>query len=43
MIQRFVPVVKLGYGMIRSVRPFLGAVQGLMTPAEAAAVEAELQ
>ncbi|WHX49040.1 hypothetical protein QNH46_23855 [Paenibacillus woosongensis] len=39
MIQRFVPVVKLGYGMIKSIRPFLGAVQGLMTPAEAAAAE----
>lgn len=32
MIQRFIPVVKLGYGMIKSIRPFLGAVQGLMTP-----------
>lgn len=41
MIQRFVPVVKLGYGMIRSVRPFLGAVQGLMTPAQAIAAEEE--
>lgn len=41
MIQRFVPVVKLGYGMIRSIRPFLGAVQGLMTPAEAVAAEVE--
>jgi len=41
MIQRFVPVVKLGYGMIRSIRPFLGAVQGLMTPAEAVAEEVE--
>lgn len=42
MIQRFIPVVKLGYGMIRSIRPFLGAVQGLMTPAEAVAAEEEL-
>ncbi|AZK45675.1 hypothetical protein [Paenibacillus lentus] len=41
MIQRFVPVVKLGYGMIKSIRPFLGAVQGLMTPSEAAATEGE--
>lgn len=32
MIQRFVPVVKMGYGMIKSIRPFLGAVQGLMNP-----------
>ncbi|WP_110930696.1 hypothetical protein [Paenibacillus bouchesdurhonensis] len=39
MIQRFVPVVRLGYGMIKSIRPFLGAVQGLMTPSEAAAAE----
>lgn len=39
MIQRFVPVIKLGYGMIKSIRPFFGAVQGLMTPAEAAATE----
>ncbi|GIP58997.1 hypothetical protein MKX50_24645 [Paenibacillus sp. FSL W8-0186] len=41
MIQRFVPVVKLGYGMIKSIRPFLGAVQGLMKPSEAAAAEGE--
>ncbi|MBE0336049.1 hypothetical protein [Paenibacillus sp. 23TSA30-6] len=33
MIQKFVPVVKMGYGMIKSIRPFLGAVQGLMPPA----------
>lgn len=39
MIQRFVPVVKLGYGMIKSIRPFFSAVQGLMTPATAAATE----
>lgn len=32
MVQRFVPVVKMGYGMIKSIRPFLGAVQGLMNP-----------
>lgn len=32
MIQRFVPVVKMGYGMIKSIRPFMGAVQGLMAP-----------
>ncbi|MNZ44852.1 hypothetical protein D3C78_624900 [compost metagenome] len=33
MIQRVVPVVKMGYGMIKSIRPFLGALQGLMAPA----------
>ncbi|URJ49565.1 hypothetical protein [Paenibacillus polymyxa] len=33
MIQKFVPVVKMGYGMIKSIRPFLGAVKGLMPPA----------
>ncbi|KJD43855.1 hypothetical protein [Paenibacillus terrae] len=33
MIQKFVPVVKMGYGMIKSIRPFFGAVQGLMTTA----------
>ncbi|WP_334072567.1 MULTISPECIES: hypothetical protein [Paenibacillus] len=33
MIRRFVPLVKMGYGMIKSIRPFLGAVQGLMGPA----------
>ncbi|MEN1988037.1 hypothetical protein [Paenibacillus hubeiensis] len=32
MIQRFVPVVKMGYGMIKSIRPFMGAVQSLMAP-----------
>lgn len=37
VIQRFVPVVKLGYGMIKSIRPFLGAVQGLMAPSGVAA------
>lgn len=41
MIQRFVPVVKLGYGMIKSIRPFLGAVQGLMKPSGSAAAEGE--
>lgn len=33
MVQKFVPVVKMGYGMIKSIRPFLGAVKGLMPPA----------
>ncbi|PPQ46202.1 hypothetical protein C5G87_21520 [Paenibacillus peoriae] len=33
MIQKFVPVVKMGYGMIKSIRPFLGAVKGLIPPA----------
>lgn len=34
MIQKFVPVVKMGYGMIKSIRPFLGAVKGLMLPGQ---------
>ena len=33
MFQRFYPVFKMGYGMVKSIRPFLGAVQGLMSPA----------
>ncbi|MEK4660843.1 hypothetical protein MHH93_03045 [Priestia sp. FSL H7-0729] len=37
MIQRFTPVVKMGYGMIKQIQPFMGAVQGLMTPASQAA------
>lgn len=41
MIQRFVPVVRLGYGMIKSIRPFLGAVKGLMAPPEAEAAKDE--
>ncbi|MDR6717019.1 hypothetical protein ABGV43_19100 [Paenibacillus amylolyticus] len=41
MIQRFTPVVKMGYGMIKQIQPFMGAVQGLMTPASQAAAEAE--
>ncbi|KOY17949.1 hypothetical protein [Paenibacillus xylanivorans] len=32
MIQQFMPVVKMGYGMIKSIHPFMGAVQGLMAP-----------
>ncbi|WP_025716567.1 hypothetical protein [Paenibacillus sp. 1-18] len=36
MIQKFVPVVKMGYGMIKSIRPFLGAVKGLMPTASPA-------
>lgn len=36
MIQRFTPVVKMGYGMIKQIQPFMGAVQGLMTPASQA-------
>nr|WP_145402290.1 hypothetical protein [Paenibacillus xylanexedens] len=46
MIQRFVPVVKMGYGMIKQIQPFMGAVQGLMTPqnqAQATQVEAEAE
>ena len=42
MIQRFTPVVKMGYGMIKQIQPFMGAVQGLMTPAsQVAQAEAE--
>ncbi|OAB40895.1 hypothetical protein [Paenibacillus glacialis] len=41
MVQRFVPVMKMGYGMIKSIRPFFGAVQGLMTPSGAAAATGE--
>lgn len=33
MVRKFVPVVRMGYGMIKSIRPFFGAVKGLMTPA----------
>lgn len=33
MFRRFYPVIKMGYGMVRSIQPFLGAVQGLMSPA----------
>jgi hypothetical protein len=43
MIQRFVPVVKMGYGMIKQIQPFMGAVQGLMSPAQAAQAEAETE
>ncbi|MGF9696833.1 MULTISPECIES: hypothetical protein [Paenibacillus] len=41
MIQRFVPVVKMGYGMIKSIQPFMGAVQGLMAPPSQQAEEEE--
>jgi len=37
MIQRFFPAMQLGFGMIKSVSPFLGAFQGLMKPSGAAA------
>ncbi|PAF33796.1 hypothetical protein [Paenibacillus sp. 7516] len=41
MIQQFVPVVKMGYGMIKSIKPFMGAVQGLMAgPSKAEQEEA---
>ncbi|WP_433753786.1 hypothetical protein [Paenibacillus amylolyticus] len=44
MIQRFTPVVKMGYGMIKQIQPFMGAVQGLMTPpSQAAQGEAETE
>ncbi|WP_152395878.1 hypothetical protein [Paenibacillus guangzhouensis] len=36
MMQRFFPVMKLGFGMIKSVSPFFGAFQGLMKPSGAA-------
>ncbi|OAX48254.1 hypothetical protein [Paenibacillus sp. AD87] len=32
MIQQFMPVMKMGYGMIKSIHPFMGAVKGLMAP-----------
>ncbi|OMF18022.1 hypothetical protein BK131_08805 [Paenibacillus amylolyticus] len=42
MIQRFTPVVKMGYGMIKQIQPFMGAVQGLMAPqSQAAQAETE--
>ncbi|WP_340398255.1 hypothetical protein [Paenibacillus sp. FSL H8-0079] len=44
MIQRFTPVVKMGYGMIKQIQPFMGAVQGLMAPqsqAQSTPAEAE--
>ncbi|ALP36826.1 hypothetical protein ASL14_12295 [Paenibacillus sp. IHB B 3084] len=41
MVQKFVPVVRMGYGMIKSIRPFFGAVKGLMTPAGPAAPDNE--
>lgn len=41
MVQRFVPVVKMGYGMIKSIKPFLGAVQGLMIPAQSSGPASE--
>ncbi|MCF2716607.1 hypothetical protein LWE69_04710 [Paenibacillus sp. UKAQ_18] len=41
MIQKFVPVVKMGYGMIKSIRPFLGAVKGLMPLASPATPDNE--
>lgn len=41
MIQKFVPVVKMGYGMIKSIRPFLGAVKGLMPSASPATPDNE--
>ncbi|AWB46606.1 hypothetical protein DCC85_22155 [Paenibacillus sp. CAA11] len=41
MIQKFVPVVRMGYGMIKSIRPFIGAVQGLMPQANPATPDNE--
>ncbi|MCG7379743.1 hypothetical protein MH215_22330 [Paenibacillus sp. ACRSA] len=43
MVQRFVPVVKMGYGMIKSIQPFMGAVQGLMAPQQTSPPEAEAE
>lgn len=41
MIQKFFPVVKMGYGMIKSISPFVGAVKGLMAPSTIEATEAD--
>ncbi len=30
MIQKAMPVMRMGYGMIKSIRPFLGGLKGLM-------------
>lgn len=44
MIQQFVPVVKMGYGMIKQIQPFMGAVQGLMSPqSQAQSTQAEAE
>jgi len=37
MIQRFLPVMRFGFGMIKTVSPFLGAFKGLMKPSGATA------
>lgn len=39
MIQQFMPVMKMGYGMIKSIHPFMGAVKGLMAPPSQAGEE----
>lgn len=41
MIQRFFPVIKMGYGMIKSISPFVGAVKGLMAPTTVEATDAD--
>lgn len=41
MIQRVFPVIKMGYGMIKSISPFVGAVKGLMAPATVEATDAD--
>lgn len=41
MIQKFFPVIKMGYGMIKSISPFVGAVKGLMAPSTVEATDAD--
>jgi hypothetical protein len=41
MIQKFFPVIKMGYGMIKSISPFVGAMKGLMAPSTVEATDAD--
>lgn len=41
MIQRVFPVIKMGYGMIKSISPFVGAMKGLMAPSTVEATDAD--
>lgn len=41
MIQKVFPVIKMGYGMIKSISPFVGAVKGLMAPSTVEATDAD--
>ena len=41
MIQKVFPVFKMGYGMIKSISPFIGAVKGLMAPTTVEATDAD--